>query len=83
MIVGATSVMDLDFEWQEPYVAAVLETDRAKLSERLEKAQAAIRSRIDEMSHDDRGTTEERAAIEFALYCLEILKREMSAIRQF
>ncbi len=70
--------MTLDYEWQEPYVAAVLETDRANLSQRIVEANTAIQTRIHELNQDDGGTTEERAAIEFALNCLKVLKRELS-----
>src|SRR5216684_4142194 len=71
------SVMNLDYEWQHPYVSAVLETDRSKLSERIQEAHAAIDARVHELSQDHQGTPEERLAIEFALNCLKVLSQEI------
>ena len=65
--------MKVDYEWQRPYVAAVLETDRSKLAQRIEEASGAINTRMLELKHDDHGTAEERMAIEFALSGLKIL----------
>lgn len=72
-------VINLDYQWQEPYVAAVLETDRSKLSQRIDEARSAIQKRIHDLNQDHMGTLEERAAIEFALNCLKVLHREIAA----
>jgi len=69
--------MNVDYEWQRPYVAAVLETDRSKLSERLAEAHAAIKARVGELSQDHFGTPEERMAIEAALGGLKTLSQEV------
>jgi len=50
--------MNLDYEWQRPYVSAVLETDRSKLSERIQEAHAAIDARFRAKDHlGDPGAT--------------------------
>jgi hypothetical protein len=69
--------MNVDYEWQRPYVAAVLETDRSKLSQRIAEAHAAIKARVAELSQDHFGTPEERVAIEAALGGLKILSQEV------
>lgn len=69
--------MNVDYEWQRPYVAAVLETDRSKLSQRIAEAHAAIKARMSELSRDHMGTPEERKAINSALYGLKILSEEI------
>ena len=75
-------LMNVDYEWQRPYVAAVLETDRSKLSQLIKKADAAIQTRIRELNQDHMGTREERLAIEFALNCLKLLSREIETPKQ-
>jgi hypothetical protein len=70
--------MNVDYEWQRPYVAAVLETDRAKLAERIAEAHAAIKVRIGELSQDHMGTAEERKAIDIALGGLDLLSKELT-----
>lgn len=74
--------MNLDYEWQRPYVSAVLETDRARLSERIQEAHAAIDARANELNQDHQGTPDERLAIEFALNCLKLLSQEIPAPKQ-
>lgn len=69
--------MNLDYEWQRPYVAAVLETDRSKLSQRIAEAHARIQVRVQELNQDHRGKTEERLAIDFALNALKLLSQEI------
>ena len=74
--------MNVDYEWQRPYVAAVLETDRSKLPPLIENAESAIQTRIHELNQDHMGTREERLAIEFALNCLKLLSKEIVAPKQ-
>jgi hypothetical protein len=76
--VGVVASMNVDYEWQRPYVEAVLETDRTKLPQRIEQAHASIQARIDELSQDHEGTPEERRAIDFALNCLMLLSKEFA-----
>jgi len=68
--------MKADYEWQQPYVAAVLETDLSKLAQRIQEASTAINKRMLELNQDHERTTEERLAIEFALSGLKILKED-------
>ncbi|HXM67661.1 MAG TPA: hypothetical protein VN911_13080 [Candidatus Acidoferrum sp.] len=68
--------MKVDYEWQRPYVAAVLETDRSKLAQRIEEASGAINTRMLELNRDHPGTPEERMAIEFALSGLKMLSED-------
>ncbi|MGA2417044.1 MAG: hypothetical protein ABSF59_21525 [Candidatus Sulfotelmatobacter sp.] len=42
--------MNLDYEWQRPYVTAILETDRSKLRHPIAAAEAAIQARMRELS---------------------------------
>jgi len=55
--------VNLEYEWQRPYVAAVLEADRSRLAHRVEQANSAIKARINELEQDHMGTPEERMAI--------------------
>jgi hypothetical protein len=48
--------MTLDYEWQGPYVTAMLETESSKLPQRVEEARAAIQARIHELNQDHHGT---------------------------
>ena len=68
--------MNLEYESQRPYVAAVLEADRSKLATRVVQANSAIKARINELEQDHIGTPEERMAIEDALSCLDVLRKE-------
>jgi hypothetical protein len=69
--------MNVDYEWQRAYVAAVLETDRSKLSQRIAEAHAAIHARVGELRRDPMGTPEEQMAIDSALGGLKILSEEV------
>jgi hypothetical protein len=69
--------MNVDYEWQRPYVAAVLETDRSRLSQLIQQAQAAIQARVREMSQDHTSSPDERMAIESALRGLKILTEDV------
>jgi len=65
------------YQWEEHYEAAVLETDRSKLAARIKAAQMAIDARLEEIQKDHHGTPEEREAIASALSGLRILKEEV------
>lgn len=69
--------MSGDYDWQQPYLAAVLETDRSKLAGHVQDAHTAINARIRELEQDHKGTPEERAAIQYALNCLQVLQKEI------
>jgi hypothetical protein len=65
------AIMKADYVWEEVYTAAILETDDAKLPNRLRAAKAAIDSRLHEMQLDHGGTPEERRAITDAIFWFE------------
>jgi hypothetical protein len=48
-------------EWQQAYNAAVLETDRRKLLERIQAAESAILKRLEAMSENSDKLAERRA----------------------
>lgn len=73
--------MKLDYEWQKPYAAAVLETDRSKLAQRIDEACAAINARVVELEQDHLGKPEERLAIEFALSSLKVLVKDAASLK--
>jgi len=66
----------LTFPWEAAYLKAVLETDDARLPDRISSAMLAITSRIDLLNMDHGGTPEERAAIADTLIGLEKLRIE-------
>ncbi len=69
--------MNVDYQWQRPYIMAILETDRSKLPQHVEAADAAINARIQELTQDHAGMPEERLAIEDALSGLKVLRKEI------
>jgi IS5 family transposase len=66
-----------EYPWTEPYRAAIIETDDAKLLNRLHAAKAAIDDRLHELQLDHGGTPEERQAIIDALSGLNVLREEL------
>ena len=71
--------MQAHYVWEVPYKAAVLETDREKLRERVHAAKAAIDDRLRELQLDHGGTPEERQAISDALASLNVVRRELES----
>jgi hypothetical protein len=69
--------MKAAYVWQQPYQAAILETDHGKLPECLHAAKAAIDARLHEMQLDHGGMPEERQAISDALSNLNVIRREL------
>jgi hypothetical protein len=65
-----------DYDRQESYLAALLETDRAKMLERVHAAEADICNRQRVLSEDYGGTAEERQAIVDAINGMNVLRRE-------
>ena len=70
--------MRAEYVWEESYKTAFLETDDAKLGERIQVAKSAIDTRLEELLMDHGGTPEERQAIADALAGLNILRRELN-----
>jgi hypothetical protein len=67
--------MENPYVWQEPYEAAMLETDLAKLKQRIQAAKSSIDDRLQELLMDHGGTAEERLDISDALAALNVLRR--------
>ena len=63
-------------DWQQEYLAALLELDPKKLPQRVEAAETAIFRRLQELSLSSNNQAE-RQAIEDALASLRVLKREI------
>jgi hypothetical protein len=68
------TTMKADYAWQEPYEAAVLETDDGKLAKRLPLVRAGLDSRLQQLQMDHQVTCEERQAISDALKGLDLLR---------
>lgn len=66
------------YTWETVYQAAILETERSRLPDRISAAQTAINSRIDQIQQDHQSTPEERDAIASALAGIRILKEEVA-----
>jgi hypothetical protein len=59
--------------WVEFYRAALLETDKAKLRDRIVAAQKALRERVSQLKEDKEGSAQEIRALEDALKALRYL----------
>jgi uncharacterized protein YecA (UPF0149 family) len=68
-----------EYEWQEVYRAALLETDWSKMEERIQRAEAGLHERKREFALDHGGTIEEAKSIEDALRGLGVLRREVAS----
>ena len=83
-------LMNRTYDWQQPYEAAILETDRSRLPKLIAEAQAAIDARLaalhslsegkanGEMDGGADGLFEEKQAIADAQAGIRILIRELS-----
>ena len=56
-------------DWKTLYRAAILESNKSALPQRVSEAEEAVIERVRAISYDD-GTAEERDALEDALYAL-------------
>lgn len=70
----ASSSSDRKPEWEKLYRAAVLESDRSKLAQRIEAAQAAILSRARRLAKTPASHEKEHEAISRALHILSLLR---------
>jgi hypothetical protein len=61
-------------DWERLYTNAILETDRSKLTARIEAARAAIARRL----QDHGGTATERLEIESARHGLDMLRKRVA-----
>jgi hypothetical protein len=62
-------------DWEKLYRAAVLESDRSKLLQRIEAAEAAILDRSRSLSKPPGGDGREQDAITRALHILSLLRK--------
>ena len=62
-------------QWQEPLAAAILEFDRQKLREKVQRAEEAIASRIEELA-TEQGDERERLALFDGLSILRGVKKD-------
>jgi hypothetical protein len=62
-------------DWEKLYRAAVLESDRSKLLQRIEDAEAAILERSRSLSKTPGNNGKEQDAITRALYILGLLRK--------
>lgn len=69
-------IEDRKYSWEADYIAAVLETDDARLAERINKANAALATRLNELASDHGGTSDEQVALTGALNGLLVLMKE-------
>lgn len=60
-------------EWKTLYRAAILETDKAIIPQRVSEAQRAVRARGRELFYNG-GSREERNALDHALHALRALR---------
>jgi hypothetical protein len=67
-----------EYKWHGVYHAALLETDWAKMEERIQRAEASLHERKREFDMDHGGTPEENQAIEDALRGLDVLRTEVA-----
>lgn len=67
------------YTWYESYRAAILETDGAKMQDRLRSAELEIHERQRILSLDHGGTPGERQAIADALNGMKVLRTESAA----
>ena len=61
-------------DWEKRYRAAILESDRSKLLQRVEDAEAAILERSRSLSKELANSGKEQEAITRALYILRLLR---------
>jgi hypothetical protein len=72
--------MDLKYpQWQEPLGAAILEFDPQRLHEKVQRAEAAIVSRLEELA-TEQGNQLERLALFDGLSILERVKKDRLGI---
>jgi PAS domain-containing protein len=62
-------------DWREPYLAALLELDQAKLNQRIEVALAAVQRQTRELNTDSTASPDDRQALRDAFTALQALQR--------
>ena len=64
----------LNHNWQELYKAALFETNRSKVAERITEAERVIAARARDLFKEPADSIEEQHALDDALYALHALK---------
>ena len=80
-MAGKPSSIVPKFPWEEVYIAAMLETDSARLPERMRVAAGALLLRLLDLTAI-RGNEKEVEAVEDALGRLAVLKREIESSKR-
>ena len=68
-----------NYNWQDSYKAALLETDWTKMEERVQIAESEIHDRRLVLSQDHGGTQEEREALVNAMNGLRVLRMDAAS----
>jgi hypothetical protein len=71
---GQSTKDDVKQDWEKLYRAAIIESDRSKLLQRVEDAEAAIHKRSRSLSKSPGNSGKEQEAITRALYMLSLLR---------
>ena len=61
--------------WKELYMAALYETDKSRMSERIANAEWALAMRARELFHTGKEHLQERQAVDAAVFALHALRR--------
>jgi Cft2 family RNA processing exonuclease len=69
------AVSPISKSWRELYKAALFETDKNRMSERIAYAEWALALRARELFHTGREHLQERQAVDAAIYALHVLRR--------
>ena len=64
--------------WKELYRAALFETDKSKVSERIAQAEWALSLRARELFHTDKEFFQERQAVDAATHALRALRSTLT-----
>ena len=64
--------------WKELYRAALFETDKSKVSERIAQAELALSLRARELFHTDKVFFQERQAVDAATHGLQALRSTLT-----
>ena len=67
--------------WKELYRAALFETDKSKLSERIAQAEWALSLLARELFHTDKEFLQERQAVDAATHALQALRSTLTGKR--
>jgi len=71
-------VSPLSKSWKELYKAALFETDKSRVSERIAQAEWALSLRARELFHADKEFFQERQAVDAATHALQMLRSTLT-----